>query len=239
MTKLSGKIALVTGGTGALGSSVALALLQEGAVVIVTHTGSKPSDARLNELRSLNSAIEDRNVDVTEEDSIVPVIQEIMLKHGTIDILCHCVGGISEKRSIEEITLTEWNKMMILNLQSSFLMMKHVLPSMKKRGFGRIINIAAMAGVTPEAERGGYGVSKAAVIALTKTAAEEVKLSGDLTVNAIAPSIITTEANKQWGTEEEIKQWVTPEQIAAMIVHLCSVEGAAINGQIIQMYGKV
>lgn len=238
MAKHSGKIALVTGGTGALGKIIAQRLFLDDAVVFVTYSGSDASVKGLNTLRSLHPGINGLRLDVTEESAVSDALTDLISRYGTVDILCNCAGGIGEKRLIEETPLTEWEKMMTLNLQSCFLMMKHSLPVMKKHRFGRIINIAARTGITAEALKASYGVSKAGVIALTKTAAEEVKQFSDITVNAIAPGIIATESNKQWGTGEEINQWVTPEQIAATISYLCSVEGAAVNGQIITMYGK-
>lgn len=238
MAKHSGKIALITGGTGALGSSIAQSLFHDGAVVLVTYTGSDSSVKGLNDLRSIHPTITGIQLNVTDESDVKQVLQRVSDQYGAIDLLCNCVGGIGRKLSIEETPLTEWNKMLTLNLQSTFLMMKHVIPSMKQRKFGRIINIAAVTGIRAEAQKSSYGVSKAGVIALTQSAAEEVKHYGDLTVNAIAPGIIATGSNKQWGTDEEMKQWVTPEQIASTISYLCSTDGAAVNGQIITMNGK-
>jgi len=239
MTKLSGKIAIVTGGTGGLGKVVVERLLESGARVIATHTGSKKSVDVVAALQKRYLQMEGINVDVTSEDSVKKFYQEIHLRIGKIDILCNLVGGVNKKKFIDEITLDEWNKMMELNLLSCFLMVREVIQEMKNNGFGRIINIAAMPAIAPEAKRGGYGVAKAGVIALTKTVAEEVKEFGNITVNAIAPSIILTEENKTWGTEADFKKWVTPLQIAEMIDHLCSDAGVAINGHVIQMYGKV
>ena len=239
MGKLSGKIAVVTGGTGGLGRAVVLELLKEDATVIVTH---RETEASLNFIRKTQKAfsrLEHRNVDVTSENSVKKFYEEILKRYKRLDVLCNLVGGVSQKKFIEEISLNEWNAMMALNLHSCFFMMREALREMKKSGWGRIINITAMPAVIPEAKRGGYGIAKAGVITLTKTAAEEVKEFGDITVNAIAPSIILTEENKTWGTEEEFKKWVTPEQIAEMIIYLCINSGAAINGQTIQMYGKV
>jgi NAD(P)-dependent dehydrogenase (short-subunit alcohol dehydrogenase family) len=235
MAKLSGKIAVVTGGTGALGRCVTGHFLKEGAVVIATHTGKSES---LRQAPLSNGAVY-IPVDVTDERSVEIFFDRMQSEYGRIDILCNLVGGILPKKNIEETTLEEWDAMVRLNLTSSFLMTRGVLRSMKSAGFGRIINISAMPAVTPEARRGGYGVAKAGVITLTKTAAEEVKESGDVTVNVIAPSIILTEENKRWGTPDDMKKWVTPDQIAEMIVHLCSEAGGAINGEIIHMYGKV
>jgi NAD(P)-dependent dehydrogenase (short-subunit alcohol dehydrogenase family) len=238
MAKHSGKIALVTGGTGALGSVIAQRLFLDDAVVFVTYSGSDASIKGLDTLRSQHPGITGIHLDVTDESAVAEAMTDLLSRYGTVDILCNCAGGIGEKRLIEDTPFAEWEKMLTLNLHSCFLMMKYSLPAMKKHRFGRIINIAARTGITAEALKASYGVSKAGVIALTNAAAEEVNRFSDITINAIAPGIIATESNKQWGTVEEINQWVTPDQIAATITHLCSAEGVALNGQIITMYGK-
>jgi len=239
MSKLSGKIAIVTGGTGALGRVVTEKFLQEGAEVIITHTGNDHSSRIVEDFQRRYRNLHGYAVDVTNEQSVTAFFAEVRNRFGRVDILCNLVGGVSRKNTLEDVSWDVWKAMISLNLHSCFLMMREAVRLMKHHGFGRIINIAAMPAMIPEALRGGYGVSKAAVVALTKTVAEEVKNSGDLTVNAIAPSIIRTEENLLWGTAEEAERWVTPEQIAATMVHLCSSDGAPINGQILQMYGKV
>ncbi len=214
-------------------------MANDSAEVITTHTGSADSIKFVSSLQKKGLNIEGSEVDVTKESSVDSFVRKVLTKQKRIDILCNLVGGINQKKSIDDVTLDEWNRMMVLNLQSCFLMMRSCIGGMKNNGFGRIISIASMTAVTPEAKRGGYGVAKAGVIALTKTVAEEVKEFGTITVNAIAPSVILTEKNKRWGTKEDLKKWVTPDQIADMIIHLCSDSGSAINGQVIQMYGKV
>ena len=212
MPKLSKKIAIVSGGTGALGRVVVEHLLSDGAVVITTMSDNKNSYNFINEKRKRHQSIEGFVVDVTSESAVKKFYNDVLSKYSRIDILCNLVGGVGEKKFIEEISVNEWNSMINLNLNSCFLMMRESISSMKRNGFGRIINIAAMPGITPEAKRGGYGVAKAGVIALTKTASEEIKYLDNVTVNAIAPSIIVTEENKKWGTEEEIKKWVRDGQ---------------------------
>lgn len=239
MSKLFGKIAVVTGGTGGLGQTVVQYLLEKQATVFITHTGNQHSRSFVEQLRKKSAELYDEVVDVTSEKDVEDFVDRIKIKFGKIDILCNLVGGVGKKQFIEEISLDEWNRMFTLNLTSCFLMMRSVLPVMKDKMWGRIISIAAMPAIQPEAKRGGYGVAKSGVITLTKTVAKEIKEFQNITVNAIAPSIILTEENKTWGSEEDFKKWVTPEQIADMIVYLCSDKGTAINGQVIQMYGKI
>ncbi len=238
MSKLSGKIAVVTGGTGALGKDVAASLLEEGCTVIVTHTGSEDSLLFLEEQKKLSTNLHGIKTDVTVEDEVEALFNDVQKRFQRADILCNLVGGIGKKYLIEETPLEEWQRMLTLNLQTTFLTMKNALPLMKEKGFGRVINMAAMPAVIPDAQKGGYSVSKAGVIALTRVAAEEVKGFDKITVNAIAPGIINTPANRSWGDSSEIAKWVTTEEISALIVHLCSESGNSINGQIINMFGK-
>jgi len=239
MSKLFGKIAVVTGGTGGLGRCVVTRLLEQKARVIAVHTGNSKSEVFLRETKQRYPEFSDAIADVTEENNIREFVLKTIEQYHKIDILCNLAGGVSKKSFIEDITADEWNRILSLNLNSCFFLMKHCLPIMKKQGWGRIINIAAMPALKPAATRGSYAVSKSGVITLTQVAAEEVKEFNRITVNAIAPSIIATEENKSWGSEADYKKWVAPESIAEMIIHLCSEAGGAIHGQIIQMYGKV
>ncbi|MFA6541230.1 MAG: SDR family NAD(P)-dependent oxidoreductase [Bacteroidota bacterium] len=238
MTKLTGKIAVVTGGTGALGQVVIKRLRNEGCVVISTHSGGDRSKNLIRQ--SQYSGIVFKKVDVTNSMEVGSFFLEVNNEFGGIDILCNLVGGVIGKKPVENISHSEWDLMLKMNLESVFNTMQHVIPIFKRNAYGRIINIAAVTGIHPEANKAAYSVSKAGVIALTKGVGEELKaIDSDITVNAIAPSIILTEANKQWGTVEEMKKWVTPEEIAEMIIFLASGKAKSINGQIIQMNGKV
>lgn len=239
MSKLFGKIAVVTGGAGGLGSSVSIRLLKEGASVTILHSGSESSKRFFQQITQDFPTSEQAVVDVTSEEEVNNFFDKFTAQHHRLDILCNLVGGIGKKSPLEEVALTEWNKMISLNLHSCFLMMRGSLKLMKTTGSGRIINIAAIPAIRPDGYRGGYGVAKAGVIHLTTMVAEEIKDYKEITINAIAPSIIATEENKKWGTPEDVSRWVTPGQIAEMITYLSSSDGVAVNGQIFQMNGKV
>lgn len=238
MAKLSENVAVVTGGTGGLGRVVTRRLMEEGASVFIVHSGSPKNRSVIDELHSNDRFAGALVADVTNETEVQKAVEIVLHQRRKIDILCHCAGGVSRKAPIESVTMEEWNRMLQLNLDSAFLMMKHTLPSMKAQRSGRIIAISARPALKPEADRGGYAVAKAALNALVRGVAEEVDSIPDLTVNAIAPGIILTEENKEWGTEEEQRTWTTPESIAEMIVMLCSSEGCSIHGDVITMFGK-
>ncbi len=236
MSKLSGKIVIVTGAAGAVGKVVTKKFLSEGATVIAVHSGSASSQRFVDETKKDHIHLSDFAVDVTSEQSVDAFFLALEKNFTGVDILINLVGGVAEKRTVEEIPLQEWDRMFALNVRSVLLLSQKVLPMMKRSRSGRIIAISSKSGVTPEAFRGAYGTAKSAVIALIRTIAEEQQGTGDITANVIAPGIILTESNKQWGSADEQRTWVTPEEIAETIVHLCL--SPSINGQVIQMYGK-
>jgi NAD(P)-dependent dehydrogenase (short-subunit alcohol dehydrogenase family) len=240
MSKHIGKIAVVTGGTGGLGKVIVRELLKEQVTVIATYSGAVASSKLIEETKKEFPLFSAEIVNAADKAEMDLFFQKIISHYGRVDILVNTVGGISKKDLVEDITELDWNKMMSLNVASALYAMQGVLPIMKKNGFGRIINIAAMTALVPEAMKGSYAVSKSALVTLTKTAAAEVKeTKHNITVNAVAPSILSTEENKKWGTPDEIQKWVAPKEIADAIIHLCSDESQSINGNIIQMYGKV
>ncbi len=238
MAKQLGKIAVVSGGTGSLGRIVVRRLVKEGYSVIATHSGSDRSKKFIADNQNDYYDVDFREVDVESESSVRNFFNLIERRYGTVDVLCTLVGGVAEKKWIEEVSFDEWEKVISLNLHSCFLMVKESVRLMKNRRYGRIITIGAKPALQPEVRRSGYDVAKSAVIAFTKSVSEEVRQFGDITINSIVPNVILTEENKQWGTAEEIPKWVTPDQIAEKIVELCSDNGKSFNGDIIQMYGK-
>jgi NAD(P)-dependent dehydrogenase (short-subunit alcohol dehydrogenase family) len=239
MLKHTKKVAVVTGGTGSLGQIVIARLNNEGYKVIVPYRNSVNSQVVVNKLQQQYPYIDFQIANIESEHSVKKLFSYIFDKYEQIDILCNLVGGITEKKWVEEISFDEWKMMMGLNLDSCFLMVQAAVGGMKKNRFGRIITIGAMPALHPESRRSSYTVSKAGVIALTRSVAMEIKQFGDITANAIVPSIIVTEENKKWGSDEEIKKWITPDEIADMILYLISDSGRGINGQALEMYGKV
>jgi NAD(P)-dependent dehydrogenase (short-subunit alcohol dehydrogenase family) len=174
--------------------------------------------------------------DVTNEEEVKSAFKAALAKFGTIDFLVNIAGGYMGKTPISELQLKDWDFMMNLNLKSAFLCTREALNIMSARGTGRIVNISAMSGLNPSAGRGAYGISKAAVATLTKIAAQEVKGTG-ITVNAIAPSIIVTEANVRSSPGDDYSKWIKPEEIAELIIYLCSDAARSINGDIIELKG--
>jgi NAD(P)-dependent dehydrogenase (short-subunit alcohol dehydrogenase family) len=234
---LSGKVVLITGGTGALGQAVTLAILQAGAQAVVTYR----NEARAAELRrtlaqhGLECELE--QVDVTDAPAVTRLVEGVLARHRRIDGLVHLVGGYLGGVPVAELSDQDWEEQLRLNLRSTFVCCRAVVPQMIRQHAGRIVTVSSRAAVRPGPGSAAYNVSKAGVIVLTETLAEEVKHEG-VTVNCIVPSIIDTPANRQAMPRADFARWVTPAQIAELIVFLLS-DAAAITGAAIPVYGQV
>lgn len=236
MNTLKDKIAIVTGGTGALGKAITLAFLEEGAKVVCTYIVDKEK----RECHSLTKKHKDRIVfiraDVTKKKHVFDMIKFTARKFKRVDILVNVVGGFafSYVKDTDEKT---WDLMMNLNLKSVFLCSKYVLPRMIEQNFGRIVNISSRPALKGSAGVGAYSASKAGVLNLTETIAEEVK-DYEINVNAVLPSTIDTPANRRDMPDTDFSKWVKPKQIAMVVVFLCSDRSKPINGAGIPVYGK-
>lgn len=232
------KVAFVTGGTGALGRVVGAALYAEGAKLAITYLlerefASFPTDLKKDSARVLLI-----KADVSNEEQVKSAFKKAVEVFGTVDILLNIAGGYMGKTPIAELEVKDWDHMLDMNLKSAFLCSRSALRIMQERGTGRIINISAMAGLNPSAGRGAYGISKAAVVVLTQIIADEVKGTG-ITANAIAPSILATEANIRSSPGEDYSKWVQPSEIAELILYLCSDAARSVNGAVINVYGGI
>lgn len=227
------KVVVVTGGGGALGTVVAQTFLAKGFAVAVTVRNEKEQAQLTPVLRQQALVVP---ADVTNERDVLALYDAVTRKYSRVDVAVNTVGGFLPKKNLTDVTVGEWERMFSINLVSTFLCTREALRRMK--GYGRIINISAMVGLKPSAGRAPYAISKAGVTLLTELAAEEAKGTG-VTVNAIAPSIIATEANKKSMPGEDFTQWVTPEHIAETILFLCSNEAASISGTTIRAFGGV
>lgn len=235
--KLKGKIALVTGGTGELGKAVTKRFLHEGAEVAVTYH----DDADIPQFSKDFPSVLMLKGDLSKERDVRRIFRALLEKKKTVGILCNLVGGYMSKKDVTDLTEKEWDFMLALNLKTCFLCSRSALQIMRKNKFGRIINVSAMAGLSPGAGRGAYGIAKAGVATFTHIAGEEAKSypGANITVNAIAPSTLSTELNKQSASKEEMAAWVTLDEAANLILFLASDKASAINGQTIRIYGGV
>jgi NAD(P)-dependent dehydrogenase (short-subunit alcohol dehydrogenase family) len=235
---LTGRVAIVTGGAGALGRATIRVLLDGGATVVTTDThghGMRDLGASLpDDLRTRFGTIE---ADVATEEGADAVVRHTTGAHGGLDILINIVGGYAGGPSVAETDLATWREQIELNATTAFLMARAAIPAMQSRGWGRIINVASRVARTAPAGLSAYAVSKAAVITLTEVLANELRDHG-ITANAIMPSVIDTPANRRAMPDSDFDQWVRPEQIGGVIRFLASDESGIISGAAIPVYGR-
>ncbi|RPH36648.1 SDR family oxidoreductase [bacterium] len=234
--KFQERTAIITGGTGALGSLLVQTFRHEGAAVAIPvhrqHTLDTLEKSPAESLQKLLPI----PADLVSQKDVHAFVQRVLDEWKCVDFLIHTVGAYAGGKRVEEVTEEEWDKLMDVNLKTAFLMCGAVLPPMRSRGFGRIITIGAMPALRPMAKRGPYQISKRALITLTETIAEEVKGSG-ITANTIVPSTILTPDTIESMPDADHSKWVPPDEIAALAAYLCSAEARSVNGNAIKIFG--
>ena len=235
---LTGRVAVVTGGAGALGRATVRVLLEGGASVVTTDThghGMRDLGASLpDNLRARFTTIE---ANISTEEGATAVVRQTTDSCGRLDILVNIVGGYAGGQTVAETDLATWREQYELNATTAFLMARAAIPMMQGGGWGRIINVASRVARTAPAGLSAYAASKAAVITLTEVLANEVRDQG-ITANAIMPSVIDTVANRSAMPDSDFDQWVRPEQIGAVVRFLASEESGIISGAAIPVYGR-
>lgn len=216
---------LITGAGGGLGSAVAKAFADSGAKAIAV-------DRAWIEPRPYITIA----ADLTTGDGCRAMIEQAS-QHGPIDALVHLVGGFRGGSTIAETTDADFDMMMNVNVRVAFLAIRAALGPMLKAKRGRIVAVGARAAVEASPKFAAYAVSKAAVVALIKNVAAEVKDAG-ITANAVLPSTIDTAANRKAMPNADFSKWVAPESIGRLLVWLCSDEAADVNGAVIPIYGR-
>lgn len=245
MDRLKGKKALVFGASTGIGAEICRKFAEEGADVALTSSGHIEERTRLSEeIEALGRRAFTMTVDVLEEDDIVRATEKTIETFGHIDILVNNAGSGGHYGPIWTETLEEFEDLIKLNLRSVWLGMRHVLPHMLERGYGRILNNASQLAHKPAAENATYCVTKAGVVAMTGAVALEVADKG-ITVNAVCPGPTDTPlwrtVPKEWrdwkADSLPVKRVGTCEEQAWAFVYLASDEASFVTGQSISPNG--
>jgi NAD(P)-dependent dehydrogenase (short-subunit alcohol dehydrogenase family) len=225
---VTGRVALVTGGTGALGQSVVLRFLHDGATVAVPWIVPEEWETLRSRAGDGSARLHGARVDGTDESAFAAFVAEVLARHQRLDVLVNTVGGFAGG-DLASTSLAEWRRMLDLNLTSAVIGCRAVLPAMRAARRGRIVNVASRAVVPPLGGFIAYTVSKSAVIALTQALAQEERPHG-IAVNAVLPSTMDTPANRGAMPDADRSGWVNTDAVADVIAYLSSDGAAAVYG---------
>jgi NAD(P)-dependent dehydrogenase (short-subunit alcohol dehydrogenase family) len=234
---MSDPVAVITGGTGGLGTALAKRLAGSGHRLAVTYlipdeAERFESDVDLNEHRLLL-----KRVDAGEPGGVTDFMDEVVTSFGSMQILCSLVGGWAGGRDVEETDDVRFDRMLDLNLRSAFYASRAAIPHLRKAGWGRILLVGSRAAVDTPAGQAAFNAAKAGVVALAKTIADELS-DTEITCNVILPSVIDTPATRAALPYADYVDWPTPDEIAAVAEFLVSEEAGVISGAAVPVYGR-
>ena len=244
MPKLAGRVAIVTGASGALGGAIARALAHEGAAVMAHYSGNRiAAEAVVGAIRDQGGRAESLQGDLSRAEDARRVVEGALETFGSLSILVNN-AGITRDTLVLRMKEEDWSAVINTNLGGAFHCIKAALREFLRTRSGRIVNIASVAGQVGTAGQANYAAAKAGLIGLTRSVAREVASRG-ITVNAVAPGFIDAgmtarlpaEVVKSYIEQVPLGRAGKPEEVAAAVVFLASDDAAYITGQVINVDG--
>ena len=244
MFDLSGKVALVTGGSRGIGRAIALALAERGARVAVNYVSNvQAAEEVVGRIRGCGGEAVAVQGDVSQPEDARRLVDGTIAAFDALHILVNN-AGLTHDELLLRMSEDAWDRVMAVNLRGAYLCTKAALRPMIRQRWGRIINIASVAGLVGNPGQANYAAAKAGLIGLTKSVAKEVA-SRNVTANAVAPGLVQTEmtAGLTEGQQQAMLQIIplgrpaTPEEIAPAVVFLASEEARYITGAVLAVDG--
>ncbi len=246
MFDLTGKVALVTGGNGGIGFGMARGLAQAGATVVLAGRNAEKSAGAIKSLRDAGRQCDAIECDVTDELAVAALFQELMLRHGRLDILINNAGG-TVRKAAHDFSVDEWRHVVDTNLTSTFLCCRAAHALMKASGGGKIINIGSMLSIFGAPYAAAYGASKGGVVQFTRSIATGWA-ADNIQANAVLPGWIDTDLTQ--GAREQVPglyekvlartpaaRWGQPADLAGIAVFLASSASDFVTGTAIPVDG--
>lgn len=235
--QLANKVVIVTGSVGNLGLATARALQTAGAKTVLVDRSDDRLRQNYPDLVGSPDHFLAGGVDLTNPDSLERMAQSICERFGRIDALVNTVGGYRGGKPVHEMDLADWDFLFDVNVRTTLLCSRAVIPQMLRQGRGKIVNVASRDGLQGSSGYSAYSASKSAVLRLTESMAAELK-SSNINVNCILPGTIDTPQNRKTMPNGDFSKWVKPEAIAEVILFLISDAARAINGAALPVFGK-
>jgi gluconate 5-dehydrogenase len=239
---LTGQVAVVTGGSSGIGREMAIALGRAGASIVIIARRPEPLSETAKHMSSLGIKVTPIPIDVRETEAIRTAV---LAEHGVPDILVNA-AGINPRPPLDELTSSQWDEVLAVNLTAPFALGQAFGPAMARRGSGRIINVASQQAFRAFGNSGGYGPSKAGLVALTRSQAEAWSPKGVL-CNAVVPGLVETpmteaviadaEKAKMHAARTMIGRNGVPEDFGGIAVYLASRASSAMTGQVMFVDG--
>ena len=238
---LAGRHAVVTGGATGLGFAIAQRLLASHATVTLWDINAAALDIAKTQLGATVSALV---VDVSDPASVAAAARQTQLAHSAVDILVNCAGITGPNTKLWDYPVDAWQQVMQVNLNGVFYCCREVVPLMRAQNYGRIVNIASVAGKEGNPNASAYSASKAGVIALTKSLGKELADTG-VRVNCVAPAAVKTAIFDQMSeahiafmlSKIPMNRFGEPDEIAAMVAWLCTEECSFSTGAVFDLSG--
>ena len=251
------RVAVITGSTSGIGLGIARALAKAGHAIVINGLGDAAAieAARAEFAKEFGVEVTYSNADMTKPEAIEQLVKQTEADHGSLDVLINN-AGIQFVSPVEDFPIEKWNQILAIDLTSSFHTIRHALPGMKTRKFGRIVQIASAHALVASPFKSAYVAAKHGIAGLTKTIALEAAEFG-VTVNAVCPGYVLTPmvekqipdtAKARGITEQAVirdvllaaqptKRFVTVEEVAALVVFLCGDQAGSITGTMIPIDG--
>lgn len=250
---LENRVAVITGGAKGMGRSMAFRFADEGCAVAIADISISEAKENIAEIVGKGGKGAAFECDVTKITQVKQVVEGVMQEFGSIDILVNNAGGMPDSPPIEDISEEEWDKVFALNLKSDFFFCKYIVPHMKERRYGKIINLSSIGAISPPAHAIHYNTAKAGIIGFTYDLARALA-SYNICVNAILPGPVRTSfydrTIRSWTEEQKdeffdrigknnvpMKRVGTPEEIAGAALFLASELSSYVTGEALLVSG--
>ena len=243
MSRLIGKVSLITGAAQGIGLATAKKFVQEGAVVVVCDIHAEAVNAAVAQCQAFGAQVEGHAMDVTQRDQVDAVVAAVLARHGRIDVLVNN-AGITQDARLQNMTQAQFDRVIDVNLRGVFHCAQAVANTMVAQGSGVILNASSVVGIYGNFGQTNYAASKFGVIGFTKTWSRELGPKG-VRVNAVAPGFIATpilstipeKVIAEMAQRVPLRRLGQPEEIANVYAFLASDEASYINGEVIEVSG--